>query len=228
MKNIVIATLAVAISQSVAAASLEIGAGISKANPTADEIWWQSGAPHKLNMTSPMFTLGMRGDAWRTGYMYLGHYSINSIDTATYDVKPGDYNPCNGINNRMYSEGKHYGPACANFNGSGTVQGLYALWTPTIAKGFKAEIGPYIHTTAWRENIYANQAAICQGVPAYMFMKHTNVLKVDAMLGISYDFNKHISAAVDYVKLSTSGGNSNETPPGYRNKAILGELRVRF
>jgi hypothetical protein len=220
-KSILFASIAIAFNAN--AAQVEIGGGISQTKSTDDQIWWQSGAPNKRQMVSPMFTAGMVGDSWRAGYMYLGKFSIDSLDAATYDVKPGAYNPCNILTLRNLHDA-----SCAYFSGSGKVQGLYALWTPSLGKGFKLEVGPYVHTATWTEKIYMGGVAQCQGLPAYQQVAHANKIHVDPIFGISYDISNHVSIAADYIKLGTSSSNSDLVPTGYKNAAFTVDLRVRF
>jgi len=127
------------------AASIEVGAGVARSTTQGDGVWYQEGLPHRLNLHSPVFLLGVTGDltqnlAWHVDAVSLGSYSVDSWDTAA----DADYSPASHQCLRNCTN-------LAHFMGSGHVYGIAAtLEAHTQGKWqIGLEAGPFLYHSSW-------------------------------------------------------------------------------
>ena len=156
MRRLTVAALAV-LSLAVHAQSVhvELGAGQTYYHPQPDGIWYQLGAPHRLDTHGDTYLLGLTGDvwakehvgvAWHADYVDLGHRSA--------------WCECTTDDNYDYSThaARQAGIAGGTFDGSGRVHGLQAAIEPYVTWGnvrIGYQYGLVRFQPTWRETVYA-------------------------------------------------------------------------
>lgn len=157
---------------------LQIGLGVSHANPQDCGIWYMCGRqyPHALSLNSPSVSVGGESRNWRVGYEYSGRFGSEARAIATIDPT---LIPC--------------APRCyplSTWHGSGKVEGVYVQYV--VHSGpWSAEAGPWVYRTTWEVDIpdYTNYAT-CSGTHTYLSTTNCNVstdkTSLGAMFGVGY------------------------------------------
>jgi hypothetical protein len=145
----ILTSLIIVATQAMAALQIEVGAGLSQAQPVGDGGWYQAGLPHRLNLRTAYWAVGATDDirpglAWRAHFVNLGRFSS---DAQACD-RDEDYN----------SSTQQALPGCnvARYQGHGTDRGLSLTVEPyTTYQGwrFGLEAGPYVHWPQWHETV---------------------------------------------------------------------------
>ena len=157
---------------------LQLGVGVSHANPQDCGIWYMCGPqyPHTLHLDSVSESIGIETEHWRVGYENLGRFT--STAKAIASENPALI-PC--------------APKCypiSNWYGSGKVAGGYVEYI--VRRGaWHFEAGPWLYRATWQENLTEFPLdAVCGGGSPLVRSTHCNVsadkTTIGAMGGIGY------------------------------------------
>lgn len=133
------------------AVDFEASIGAAKFHDLGNMTWYQEGLPHRLQLTTPAFELGVTGDiipglAWHVGYVYLGRVRTDAVAT------PDDANY-----NRYTKSCEGQCIAHSNFTGRGDSHGVKLTLEPyTVYRGWRIgiEAGAYVSKNRWAVTVY--------------------------------------------------------------------------
>lgn len=187
-----------------ARAELEIGAGMSRFDPSPNGVWYQDGLPNEKHMQNPAFSVGWRAPNWRAGVMDWGRASIDA--TALADDK-------------RYAEGVRSckSDQCYAFTGASHMQGVYAQYRLQASNGFTAEIGPTLYRIRFHE--------VAQTPCGPVVLPYTAAWHVGAMAGIGYTRGR-FAFMVDVSTVDAHGRNDTDVPVNVHQKVITAQLRI--
>ena len=212
---------------------LDLSVGVSRAIPRHSGTWWQSGAPHKLSLTSPSIELGASMDVAPTfdvkvAAVWLGR---NRSDAAA--VQDEIYNPFTGGSTCTSNC-----PEIVHFHGKGWAAGVKALaeWHTTgRAVNYGFHIGPMAYLEAWQMDVpdwypyvYRNGRVQVLG-PIHPLHFNRKGWKLGADVGFSLSRGPFVVSA----DLYKDGGNihrpggDHSFPPIWRYHMIF-SIGVRF
>ena len=185
-------------------AELEIGAGVSKFDPSPNGVWYQDGLPNEKKMTSPAFSIGWKATNWRAGVMDWGRASIDA--TALADDK-------------RYAEGARSckSDQCYQFTGASHMQGAYLQYRWQARNGFTAELGPTVYRLRFNE--------VAQTPCGPVYLPYTAAWRVGAMAGIGYTLGR-LSFMVDVSTVDAHGKSDTDVPANVHQKVITAQLRI--
>lgn len=192
----------------------EAGVGVGRFH-TQDGLWYQQAEPHSLDITSPVFSLGLTGSVinrgkwgvdWHADYVYLGHSGAS----------------CDCTSDRNYDSNEHrvlsYNDPTANFQGSGTTQGVSLTLEPYYRyRGFDFGIegGAFLYRASWHESVY--------GLPGgVVSVSASNYIRPGAVIGASVSKGLWSIAYRHYIMIWNKGN-----PPLATGADTL-ELKWRF
>lgn len=129
----------------------EAGIGVSKTSDMGDGVWYQSGVPHSVALTTPSYLAGATGelyarDSWslryHVDYAYIGSQSAS----------------CLCVGDDQYNANTHRASVApyARFNGQGHVQGVALTLQPTYTwRGVElgVEAGYWAYWSTWHETV---------------------------------------------------------------------------
>lgn len=195
---------------SFAYSSIELSLGATKFGQVPDGIWYQEKFEHHLDLTSLSRSIGISGDSWRTGYLWLGKSSSNSLAVAAD-------NNYNSKNPPTYCNGKCW--PLSHWYGSGDVDGFY-LGKAYALSEYKYEIGAYAYRPRWKTNI--PDWVSCETCkPQPILVSHDSKVQFTPYVGLGY--NKFWLTI--FTDISARG---DKTPAIYGNVAFNIEYRIKF
>jgi hypothetical protein len=126
----------------------EAGIGVARSADMGDGTWYQEGASHHEDLTTPGFLAGLTGDigehvSWHADYVYTGQISAGCVC-----VPDAAYN----VETHTIISSAHTG----TFNGFGHTQGLALTLEPhvdTHGWRFGVEAGPWLYWATWHETL---------------------------------------------------------------------------
>jgi len=216
------------------AAQIEIGAGVSRFDHRADGIWYQQGLPHRFDLQSHAFLLGLTGDfsptlRWHVDAVDLGSSSVDSWDTAADEYYSPSLHQCLSHCDNL-----------AHFIGSGHVYGIATTleWHTTGEWQIGAEAGPFLYhsrwsihvpnyfqATGWPETTTAAQTAPWGWMPGGI-QRTASGWKPGFVIGVLLRYKSYAVSLRHYFdglgfQMRYANGAIDGWPPGWTGQTVL-------